>query len=79
MESDSPFNMLRPEAVESLYLLYRRTGEQRYRDMGWAIFEAFENHCRVESGGYSGEEGRGDSAFWFLIERFLVVLPSTAV
>lgn len=45
--------MLRPETVESLFLAYRLTGEQRYRDHGWRIFQSIEKHCRVESGGYA--------------------------
>ena len=47
-------NLLRPETVESLFVLWRVTGRQLYRDWGWAIFEAFERHCRVPAGGYSG-------------------------
>ncbi|KAF8971818.1 glycoside hydrolase family 47 protein [Flammula alnicola] len=45
--------MLRPETVESLFLAYRLTGDQRYRDQGWQIFQSIEKHCRVESGGYA--------------------------
>ena len=45
--------MLRPETVESLFIAYRLTGEQRYREHGWKIFQAIEKHCRVESGGYA--------------------------
>ena len=47
------YNLQRPETVESLFILWRMTKEQKYRDMGWAIFEAFEKHTRVESGGYA--------------------------
>merc|ERR1719149_590238 len=47
-------NLLRPETVESLFVLWRVTGRPIYRDWGWAIFEAFEKHCRVPGGGYSG-------------------------
>lgn len=47
-------NILRPETVESLFLAYRITGEQRYRDQGWRIFQAFQKHCRVRGGGYAG-------------------------
>eukprot|EP00736_Rhodelphis_marinus_P009461 Rmarinus@m.15161 len=39
-------NLLRPETVESLFVLYRLTGKQRYRDWGWDIFEAFNTHAR---------------------------------
>ncbi|KAF8167279.1 glycoside hydrolase family 47 protein [Crassisporium funariophilum] len=45
--------MLRPETVESLFIAYRLTGDQLYRDHGWRIFQAIEKHCRVESGGYA--------------------------
>ncbi len=30
------------------------TGDQKYRDMGWSIFQAIERHCKVPTGGYSG-------------------------
>ncbi len=49
----SAHNLLRPEAVESLFYLYRKTGEAQYREQGWAIFTAFEAHCRLR-GGYAG-------------------------
>tara|TARA_R110002050_G_scaffold79403_1_gene169761 strand:- start:120 stop:782 length:663 start_codon:yes stop_codon:yes gene_type:complete len=45
--------LLRPETVESFYVLYRLTGEQKYRDWGWEAFQAIEQYCRVEHG-YSG-------------------------
>lgn len=46
-------NLLRPETVESLFYLYRVTGEEKYRDQGWQIFLAFEKHTKVKDGGYS--------------------------
>lgn len=49
-------NILRPETLESLYYLYWITREDVYRDQAWAIFEAFEEHCRVDRGGYAGLE-----------------------
>ncbi|KAH7924484.1 glycoside hydrolase [Leucogyrophana mollusca] len=45
--------ILRPETVESLFLAFRLTGDTQYRDQGWAIFQAIEKHCRVDSGGYA--------------------------
>ena len=45
--------MLRPETVESLFIAYRLTGDDKYRQYGWKIFEAIERHCRVEEGGYT--------------------------
>lgn len=43
----------RPETVESLFIAFRLTGDQRYRDIGWKIFQSIEKHCKVESGGYA--------------------------
>ncbi|RZB82216.1 mannosyl-oligosaccharide 1,2-alpha-mannosidase MNS3-like [Glycine soja] len=45
-------NLLRPETVESLFVLYRITEDPKYREWGWQIFEAFENHTKVDTGGY---------------------------
>ncbi|EIW67442.1 hypothetical protein TREMEDRAFT_33664 [Tremella mesenterica DSM 1558] len=49
-------NILRPETVESLFLAYRLTGEEKYREYGWSIFQAFQRYCRVKKGGYAGVE-----------------------
>ncbi|KAK9064312.1 hypothetical protein SSX86_015692 [Deinandra increscens subsp. villosa] len=46
-------NLLRPETVESLFILYRITEDSKYREWGWSIFEAFEKYTKVDSGGYS--------------------------
>ncbi|KAF8060789.1 glycoside hydrolase [Lyophyllum atratum] len=45
--------ILRPETIESLFIAYRLTGDEKYREQGWAIFQAIEKYCRVESGGYA--------------------------
>ncbi|KAI0658396.1 glycoside hydrolase [Cubamyces menziesii] len=45
--------ILRPETVESLFIAYRLTGDERYRKYGWQIFQAIERHCKIESGGYA--------------------------
>ncbi|CAE7287578.1 Man1b1 [Symbiodinium microadriaticum] len=44
---------LRPEVVESLWYLYLATGDPKYQDWGWSIFQAIEAFARVDSGGYS--------------------------
>ncbi|KAJ6423562.1 hypothetical protein OIU84_024517 [Salix udensis] len=49
-------NLLRPETVESLFILYRITEDPKYQEWGWQIFEAFEKHTKVDSGGYSSLE-----------------------
>ncbi|XAR72463.1 Mannosyl-oligosaccharide 1,2-alpha-mannosidase [Bertholletia excelsa] len=46
-------NLLRPETVESLFMLYRITEDPKYREWGWEIFKAFESHTKVDSGGYT--------------------------
>ena len=43
---------LRPETVESLFVLWRVTGDEVYREWGWEIWSAIDKHCRVE-GGYA--------------------------
>jgi endoplasmic reticulum Man9GlcNAc2 1,2-alpha-mannosidase len=47
------FNLLRPETVESLFYLYRYTGDPIYRDWGWDIFQAFQRHARVPEAGFA--------------------------
>ncbi|KAK7024934.1 alpha-1,2-mannosidase [Favolaschia claudopus] len=42
--------LLRPETVESLYIMWRVTKETRWREMGWRIFEAIEKETRTPSG-----------------------------
>eukprot|EP00439_Symbiodinium_sp_Y106_P035063 s5088_g4.t1 len=44
---------LRPEVVESLWYLYLATGDPKYQDWGWSIFQAIEAFARLDSGGYS--------------------------
>ena len=66
-------HVLRPETAESLYVLWRVTGEEEWRDAGWEMWRAWENHARVATGGYAGlrsvldaSEGRVDKmeSFW---------------
>lgn len=46
-------NLLRPETVESFFVLYRITEDLKYREWGWQIFEAFEKYTKIGTGGYS--------------------------
>ena len=39
--------------MESLYIMYRITKDKKYQEYGWKIFQAFEEHARIPSGGYS--------------------------
>lgn len=42
--------LLRPETVESFYILWKATGDAKWRTRGWAIFEALERETKAESG-----------------------------
>lgn len=41
------YNMLRPETVESLMILYRATGDEIYREHGRRILQAIETYSKV--------------------------------
>jgi len=41
--------ILRPETVESLFILYIFTDDKKYQDWGWEIFKAIERNCRTQS------------------------------
>jgi mannosyl-oligosaccharide alpha-1,2-mannosidase len=49
----STADFVRPEAIETLFYLWRATGDEVYREWGWSMFRAFERFCRMESGGYA--------------------------
>lgn len=42
-------NLLRPETVESLFYMYRFTGDKKYQDWGWEILQNFNKYTRVRS------------------------------
>lgn len=46
-------SLLRPEAIEAWFYLYRVTKDKKYQEWGWSAFEAIEKYAKVESGGYS--------------------------
>lgn len=39
--------LLRPEAVEAFFVLWRLTGNTKYREYGWGVFQAIEKWCKV--------------------------------
>ena len=51
VKKNDAHSLLRPETAESLFVLHRVTGEERYRRYGWEIFAAFEAYARVPDGG----------------------------
>ncbi|CAK7345676.1 unnamed protein product [Dovyalis caffra] len=50
MNVGTSWNILRPETVESLFYLWRFTGNKTYQEWGWNIFQAFERNSRIETG-----------------------------
>ncbi|OAD71299.1 glycoside hydrolase family 47 protein [Phycomyces blakesleeanus NRRL 1555(-)] len=79
-------NLLRPEALESIFLMWRLTGEEKYREWGWKIFEAFEEHAKLPMGGYAAlkdvtkvpatKENRMDTFFLAETLKYLYLLFS---
>ena len=45
-----PSYKLRPEFIESCFYLYRITGKQKWRDIGWELYLSIVKHCKVENG-----------------------------
>ena len=50
VKSSDAHNLQRPETVESLFYMWRITGEEKYRRWGWEIFEAFVKHTKTPDG-----------------------------
>ncbi|KAK9817686.1 hypothetical protein WJX72_000621 [[Myrmecia] bisecta] len=50
MDSGANHNLQRPETLEALFVLWRTTGDSKYREWGWEIFQSIEKWCRVEDG-----------------------------
>lgn len=43
----APHYLLRPEAVESFYILHALTGDPTYREWGWEVFQSIEKYCKT--------------------------------
>ncbi|KAF2489149.1 seven-hairpin glycosidase [Lophium mytilinum] len=48
--------MLRPEAIESVFVLYRVTGDPKYREAAWGMFEAIVDATATEGGNAAVED-----------------------
>ncbi|KAL8781798.1 MAG: hypothetical protein Q9203_000104 [Teloschistes exilis] len=47
-------NLQRPETVETLFYMWRITGDVKYREWGWEMFKSFVNYTQAEGdGGYT--------------------------
>lgn len=47
---DAPHYLLRPETVESFFVLYHLTKDPIYREWGWEVFSAIERYCKTKYG-----------------------------
>jgi mannosyl-oligosaccharide alpha-1,2-mannosidase len=47
---ERPEYLLRPEAIESVFVMYRLTGDEVWREKGWMMFEAIRNVTRAQYG-----------------------------
>ncbi|KAI8358642.1 glycoside hydrolase [Mortierella sp. GBAus27b] len=77
--------ILRPETLESLWILYRLTGEKKYQDKAWEIFQSLERSCRTKIA-YSGlsdvnrpgsHDDRMESFFMAETMKYLYLIFST--
>jgi mannosyl-oligosaccharide alpha-1,2-mannosidase len=48
--SDDRSYSLRPEAIESVFYMYRITGDRKYQDQGWQMFHAMERETHTGFG-----------------------------
>lgn len=44
----APHYLLRPEVVESFFILNQLTGDPVYREWGWEVFSAIERYCKTD-------------------------------
>ena len=48
--ANTKWNILRPESVESFFILFELTGDEKYRERAHKVWEAFETHCKAPHG-----------------------------
>ncbi|KAI1847361.1 hypothetical protein JX266_006586 [Neoarthrinium moseri] len=69
-----PRYLLRPEAIESIFLMYRMTGKEEYQEIAWRMFQSIKNATETELAAsaisdvtVTGETQKLDSmeSFWF--------------
>ncbi|KAF2763517.1 seven-hairpin glycosidase [Pseudovirgaria hyperparasitica] len=54
--------MLRPEAIESVFILYRITGDQKYADEAWEMFSAVKEHTATDIGAAGIQDVRDENS-----------------
>jgi len=88
MQVVAPGYVLRPEALESAYYLYRITGDERYRGMSRTMVDSLLRYCRSETGfaalaSVVTKQPRDDMESFFLAETlkyaYLTFAPPQAL
>lgn len=51
VRSNDVHNLQRPETVESLFYMWRITGDVKYREWGWEMFKSFLKYTQLEENG----------------------------
>ncbi|KAI9700217.1 MAG: hypothetical protein M1820_006885 [Bogoriella megaspora] len=85
--SPDPTYRLRPEAIESVFYLYRITGDEAYQDIAWDMFQAVNQATQTESANamlsnvMSGVASKQDSmeSFWMseTLKYFYLIFSET--
>lgn len=50
VKGHAPYYILRPETAETFFILHHLTKDPVYREWGWEIFQAIEEHCKTDAG-----------------------------
>lgn len=48
IKNQDAHNLQRPETVETLFYMWRITGDDKYREWGWEMFRSFVNYTKLE-------------------------------
>lgn len=77
-------NLQRPETVESLFYMWRITGDVMYREWGWEMFKSFMNHTAIgDLGGFTSLSNANVippvfkdnmESFWLVSSRLFVIV-----
>lgn len=66
--------ILRPEAIESVLYMYRITGDSKWREYGWMMWENVEKYAKTEDGEFAGvfdlTNLGGENNFMDVLESF---------
>ena len=69
MQIKDAYYMIRPEAIESTYYVWKATGDKKYYEMGKTMFESIEKYCQVENGYVQLRDVRSKEK-WDTLESF---------